>query len=428
MSHFLQTNLEHIQQRWPHLAELICQQDISQLKACLVEGTTQAIQVNGIQLASCYDPIAEAQLQIRQLPANCNNIHIYGIGMGDLAKQLLLQTQLQQLHIHILNIQLFALLICYSKQTQWLSDKRVTLHYGQHQQPELPNLSCIADLQLCDNQNNKLKDLLTMELNLTAINRKHQISDTAHSNRIEQNIEHLRIDPDISQFINEHYHPKQVLVIGAGPTLEQQLDFIKQQAPHSIIIAVDTALKSLTQAQVMPQLVVSIDDIISTFHLPTDHSQQIALLYFPRLDPNMVELWQGQRFNAYAHSQFYDPIHQQIPKTRLFCNGSVIHPAIDVAARLAPQQIIMIGTDFCFAHQKTHAFWQDGDLNLAVNQADKWILNYHQQRSPTVQSFIIYMRSLEHFIGQHPDIRFYQKDPHSAYIENCPLWSQTDAN
>ncbi len=346
MSHFLNINLAIINQRWPHLAELICQQDISQLEACLVEGNTQAIQVNGIQLASCYDPIAEAQLQIKQLPANCDNIHVYGIGMGDLAKQLLLQTQLQQLHIHILNIQLFALLICYSDQITWLDDNRINLHYCHHEYPQQPYLSCIADLQLADPNNYKLTDLINMELNLEAINSQHQLTNKSHQQRLQQNSEHLKNDPDIKIFIEQSKPIKQAIVIAAGPSLEQQLDFIKQQRASSFIIAVDTAMKTLTAANIKPDIIVSIDDKISNQHLATELLNNTPLLYFPRVDSELISQWQGPKFNAYGNSQFFDHIHQQYPKTRLFCNGSVIHPAVDIATRLSPKQIILIGTDF----------------------------------------------------------------------------------
>ncbi|AVV85957.1 hypothetical protein [Shewanella putrefaciens] len=68
MTELFANNLHIITKRWPIVAAAIKSQSIDQLNAHLVIGRDQTISVNGIQLSSRHDRIAEAQLFINTLP------------------------------------------------------------------------------------------------------------------------------------------------------------------------------------------------------------------------------------------------------------------------------------------------------------------------------------------------------------------------
>ncbi|WP_229381137.1 hypothetical protein [Shewanella psychropiezotolerans] len=82
MTELFSTNLQIIQQRWPVLASALKFQSFDDLDANLVTGSNQTISVNGIQLSSRHNRMSEAQLFISQLPLDCKQVTVYGIGMG----------------------------------------------------------------------------------------------------------------------------------------------------------------------------------------------------------------------------------------------------------------------------------------------------------------------------------------------------------
>ena len=77
MTELFATNLSIIAKRWPIVAAAIKSQSIDHLDAHLVQGQNQTISVNGIQLSSRHDRIAEAQLFISTLPSNVQQVTDY---------------------------------------------------------------------------------------------------------------------------------------------------------------------------------------------------------------------------------------------------------------------------------------------------------------------------------------------------------------
>lgn len=83
MTDLLQQNMAIIRRRWPEVAQTMDAANPDSLDAMLVTGANHTISVNGIQLSSCYNRLAEAELMINQLPAWCSTVSVYGVGMGD---------------------------------------------------------------------------------------------------------------------------------------------------------------------------------------------------------------------------------------------------------------------------------------------------------------------------------------------------------
>ena len=126
MSEIFIQNIAIIRQRWPHLYNILTQQKTDTISAVLVEGLSTTLQINGIQLTSRHDRHKEAFQQANSVPEN-PVLHLYGTGLGDLQIELLKRSELVNLHIHILNETLFALVLHLLDQQEWLNDPRVEL-------------------------------------------------------------------------------------------------------------------------------------------------------------------------------------------------------------------------------------------------------------------------------------------------------------
>ena len=150
MSEFFAHHVELIQRRWPALAARLLVEDTSPLQADLVEGLGSTLSVNGIQLTSRHDRVAEAQLQAASLAPDSPVLHVYGTGLGDLQAELLAREPLQRLYVHILNGAVFALVLQLLEQP-WLEDPRVELLYaGDLGEIQLPFFALPAELVLAD--------------------------------------------------------------------------------------------------------------------------------------------------------------------------------------------------------------------------------------------------------------------------------------
>lgn len=135
-------------------------------------------------------------------------------------------------------------------------------------------------------------------------------------------------------------------VIAAGPTLALHYEKLQQQKEQAVII---------------PDYVVCIDEAINRKHFPVDVPSSIALVYFPMVAYDTLTLWRGKRYGAYSASPVYEHMRQTISRGMLYPYGSVIHRAVDFAVQLGVKAVILLGSDFSFPMDKTHAGWADGD-------------------------------------------------------------------
>ncbi|MCL1139665.1 motility associated factor glycosyltransferase family protein [Shewanella pneumatophori] len=436
MTELFTSNLNIISQRWPAVASQLTLAKFDHFDANLVTGQNQTISIDGIQLSSRHNRLAEAQLFIEQLPKNCIDVTVYGVGMGDVISLLCddsiiddsLQTpvkmKLKTITVCPLNFSLFALLLCYTDQSEWLTDPRVNIKSELMQDvTDGPYIAITPDLLLIDDSNASLRDLLVYENNRAYANQRSQDNETTFLERLAANQYLLKRDPDAA-ILKEQFSQSTAYVIGTGPSLEQHYQFLAKErlkplGKRPIFIAVDTALTPLISNGVIPDIVVSIEQNITREHFPQTLADDINLVYFPTVPTDVIEWWPGPKYNAYSQHVKYDAINKQLTKLRLFSNGSVLHPAIDLAVHLQASDITLFGSDFCYPNNKTHAHWQDGALGLKAEHAKHWVFNGLGEKVATELNFRGYLRSLEQYISAKPDVSFYQSSLSSARIKGA---------
>ncbi|WP_339477123.1 motility associated factor glycosyltransferase family protein [Pseudomonas fluorescens] len=418
MSEFFQANAEVLQRRWPALFERLMAEDSAAVQAELVQGLGSTLSVNGVQLTSRHDRNHEARVQAASL-ADKAQLHVYGTGLGDLPAVLLERAGLERLYVHILNGALFALVVQLLDQRQWLDDPRVELFYaGDLSDICTPFFALPAEMLLADDFNAKIRDRLVSEVHLSFNNREFDPRSPVIQQRLQDCLPMLLGDDDVAQLFGTCVD-RDVYVIATGPTLEghfERLAKVRAQAQRPLFICVDTAYRPLREHGVVPDLVVSIDQLISFRHLPFEQSEGISLVYLPMSDPEVLRAWKGKRYGGYSASPVYAALREEYPRGELHVGGSVIHPAVDLAVKMGATRITLFGADFAFPMNKTHAGWNDGELGPSVNQARHWVRDGHGQRVSTQLNFRGYLCVLERYIAAHPQVEFFNSSRAGALI------------
>jgi hypothetical protein len=419
MSEFFELNVDVIQRRWPVLAARLLVENTSLLQADLVEGLGSTLSINGIQLSSRHDRTREARLQADSLPIDSPVVHVYGTGLGDLQMELLARTGLERLYVHILNGAVFTLVLQLLDQQQWLKDPRVELLYaGDLAEIHLPYFALPSELVLADDFNAKIRDRLISETQLTFNNREFNPDNPEIIERLASSLEWVKADLDVAELFATQLG-REVFVIATGPSLEQHFERLRAigtQAQRPLFICVDTAYRPLLEHGILPDVVVTIDQRITSRHLPPEGTEGISLIYMPMTDPKVLRAWQGQRYVGYSASPIYERVSQHVPRARLHAGGSVIHPAVDLAVKMGASQITLFGADFAFPMNKTHTGWQDGELGAQFATATHWVLNGHGERVRTSLNFRSYLCELERHIARHPQVRVFNSSREGAMI------------
>lgn len=429
MNECYQQNLDIISRRWPDLFNRL--QAISPELDTLhvLEGKDNTLLINGVQLTSRHNRQAEAELQAKQISAMQPVVELYGTGLGDVQQQLLQRKQLKKLNVHILNENIFLLVIQLLDQQFWLDDPRVTLQFAaDHTEIKVPFIALPAELILTSDLNLKIKERLVSETDLTFINQRISQEHIDYGSRIEANKIFWHSDQPVQQLYRTVPPQQEVFVIATGPSLEHHFDYLKQRQQSDtapIIIAADTALKPLLQHGIVPDYVITLDVRINHKRIFSEPvPPHVSLVYFPLANHDVLSNWPGKRYIALNETQAFDSIRHQLKADNLYIHGSVIHPALDLAVKMGAKNVVLFGADFSFANNKTHAGWADGALGLGVDKTSDWTLNGYGERVKTLRNLKTYLIGVERYISHFPSIAFYNTSKAGAVISGTVYYPE----
>ena len=393
-----------IAERWPALARhLATVQPFTNLELD-TSGPVQTLAANGIRLASAWEPDAESLLQIAHLPTSNDAITLYGVGMGGLPELLLKRLSPGgTLTVVLMNASLFNTMLDVIEQSDWLQHSAIKLVLASEQTVVAPCRAITTPLlRLAEASAERLRDHLHQTLT-ECHTRQHLASREALTlANMAANQATVVADPDVAVLFAGHC--RTAVVVAAGPSLDLSLNRIRAlQAEGAQVVSVDAALQPLLNAGVKPDYIVTLDPqpfVIRFFEIDLAPLEQTSLVYFPLVDPIVIQSWPHNRYVAYTTHQRYDALRERAAHTSLFTSGSVIHPATDLAVRMGATTLYLAGADFGFPFDATHAS-SSAYCKPAptTSMSGMTVTSYAGHKVPTMMNFISYYRDLEAFIG-----------------------------
>ena len=181
-----------------------------------------------------------------------------------------------------------------------------------------------------------------------------------------------------------------LIIVGAGPSLEKNIDLLKEAKGKAIILAVNRTLRSLQNAGIYPDFTIALEprDVLCQF-------EGIALENIPgvllatTVDRNLFDL-NARRFISYYNQLSLDgwmltPVDQ---KHDALSQGTVSHSAFSLAIRWGCDPIIFVGQDLSFPGGRYyHKDGADGDTEAVYDEeSQRWQLQgYSQDLSDTLE-------------------------------------------
>lgn len=156
-------------------------------------------------------------------------------------------------------------------------------------------------------------------------------------------------------------------VIAPGPSLEQEINLIKEYQDKAIVIAVDTANRILQKHGVYADLVVSIDFTeLNCKHFDEVDTTRSSLVSFVGVQKEIADLYRG---NTYFFIHSANRLIQSIPSLKgigqIEAVGSTSHAAYLLARMMGCSPIVLIGNDLSFPKDKWYA---NGAMQLEIEQ------------------------------------------------------------
>ncbi len=422
MSELYLSNINMIKNRWSDIADVIDNQDIHNLDAQLIEAKVQTISIDGIQLSSRYDSLEEAFFYRSQTEGDV--YYLFGCALGDIPKLLAHDKNAKEIHLFVVNPDVFKLVLHFTEQS-WLDDERFQLHLPPGKNalidPFLSHQGAIilpSEKELIKRHNPSLfyrieNFIFSHHMNDGLLNEKQRDFD---SKRLKENLPAIRKHKPVNILVDKHKSKHStVLVIGAGPSLEEVIPQIKaayKQKVRPFIIAVSMAGKLLDREGIVPDLLVHVDRGQGMErrgkHLPDFMPYDLGLsgtelVYGTLVQREIIESWQGKAYYANLNTADYDESFKLLPTDRLYIYGSVIAPAVHMAMSFATSKVYFAGMDFGFPDRKYHAGMSNDTHTILMNET---VLNGHEEEIETSRSYRTFLTGVETLVMSAPKLKF----------------------
>lgn len=167
----------------------------------------------------------------------------------------------------------------------------------------------------------------------------------------------------INQLYDEFNNIKDIekvpaIIVSAGPSLDKNVDDLKLADGKSIIIAVDTAIKSLLNHGIAPHIVVTIDPHKPPVLFMHKNFKNISMVMSEQSNKDLCNIHNGKRFYFSSPDSYLSSLYKKIKGESLMMaetGGSVANNAFSLAQILGFKKFILVGQDLAYPDNKFHA-------------------------------------------------------------------------
>ncbi|WP_187759725.1 motility associated factor glycosyltransferase family protein [Thiospirochaeta perfilievii] len=180
------------------------------------------------------------------------------------------------------------------------------------------------------------------------------------------------------------------IIISAGPSMELIIPYLKVLKDRFLLLAVDTALKSLLAEGIEPDFVMSIDSQFwNAKHLEGAKTDKTILIADSSIQPSALREFKERVYftqSTFPLGKYFEKVRSPFPK--IASGGSVSTNIWDFANKLGLSKIFFIGQDLGYpgniTHYKNSYFENNMLLNSnRINSIETQSFNYIYRGYPT---------------------------------------------
>lgn len=147
------------------------------------------------------------------------------------------------------------------------------------------------------------------------------------------------------------------ILVSAGPSLDNNINELKNAKGHFFIIAVDTAIRPLLQAGIVPDLFITVDPEKDLFLFQQVGVQCVPLVLSMNVNKGVSKIHNGRHFYIVNSGDYMDNVMKRYDKKIVNINsgGSVATDAFILLRQMGFDTIILVGQDLAYPENRSHA-------------------------------------------------------------------------
>ena len=222
-------------------------------------------------------------------------------------------------------------------------------------------------------------------------------------------------------------HDVPAILVSAGPSLNKNIQELKKAKNKAFILAVDTALKPLMQAGVLPDAFITIDSKKPVCLVEGERIKDIPVIAPIVANYDILKEQRGKKIFYYDGRILpflaYHAAGKVFPDVST--GGSVACSGFSLLYKMGFNTIILVGQDLAYAENKSHA---DGTYQQVMPEEDTRglirVKGNYEETVFTRQDFKIYLDWFQMYVEgvkEHRNVRVINATEGGAWIENTEL-------
>ncbi|MUT65010.1 6-hydroxymethylpterin diphosphokinase MptE-like protein [Paenibacillus sp. NEAU-GSW1] len=225
--------------------------------------------------------------------------------------------------------------------------------------------------------------------------------------------------------LKERFDGMKAVIAGAGPSLAEDIEALRQLKEHAFIIAAGTTIQSLLHYGIEPHLIVTMDGSEYNYNafkgLDLRH---IPLLYTPMVAYKIVDEKKDQLFHVHFTNDYVTKYLMDLKEDDPIVRptNSVTGTAIQAAIYMGFKEIVFTGQDLSYPGKQLYA---PGAEHLPKDYADAilkdvglFVENVQGSMNPTNYGMKTTLADIEELLVNHPEIRFTNTSAQGAKIKH----------
>lgn len=228
----------------------------------------------------------------------------------------------------------------------------------------------------------------------------------------------------ISQFDYSKYG-KEYIVVAAGPSLDDTLEFLQNNKQERVVVAVGTVFRKLLNLGIRPDLVVVMDPQERTYRqLEGLEKENIPLLLDIGAYWKFAAKYKGEKYLIpFAHTDNSFRILNEKGCNFWRSGGTVTSLALEVAIQFGAEKIFLLGVDLSYPNGLSHAL-DTMDRNTLNVEGLKPVESTLGNIVYTDDVFLSYHRWIEDRIRETPHIQYFNLSKTGIKINGAILWKE----
>jgi len=246
----------------------------------------------------------------------------------------------------------------------------------------------MAIMQISNNDYHKLR----LSVDQTLTNRKYE-NNAGLGNRDFINLQLQNVSHNLNSVkcMDNVFDGKTCIILGGGPSLDEHLDWVRDNQDRLVIIAVSRISKKLQEYGLTPHIVCAIDPQQVSHDFSKDmfnFPPEVLMLNSYHVNFKILSQWSGK-------CVFYGdrlPWKSELNAEEHFHEGpTVVNAALIAAVNMGCKKVLLTGTDLCYASDgKTHASGSfEADREIELSRESQWHENYAGEKVETIIPLIL---------------------------------------